>query len=242
LILGVGEFIPFGAPRSPVPRLDARALAELTESPARGDTSDPALVDMLRRSFGVTLLEALKSQSASRRALSQARPPEASSDRHDPSSRVAALPQARPEHAQTTDERGAAERTNIALRRLPAEAEEATIKDVAARAAIDPVLLHALRRAENGGPGREFGVLSVPAPTYHDQARIAAESIRRSVERFEAGGRRAFDPLSGRYTREFIEFFSRRYAPVGAGNDPANLNQYHAQNLIRLYTQLAPKV
>jgi hypothetical protein len=103
-------------------------------------------------------------------------------------------------------------------------------------------LLRALRRAENGGPGREFGVLSVPAPTYGAQARVAAESIRRSAERFERTGRSAVDPTTGRYTTGFIEFFSRRYAPVGAANDPTGLNRYHARNLIRLYAQNAPSV
>jgi len=117
--------------------------------------------------------------------------------------------------------------------------EKALIRDAAARAAVDPRFLSALRRAENGGPGREFGVLSVSAPTYEDQVRLAAASIRRSVGRFEATGRAAIDPATGRYTEEFIRFFSNRYAPVGASNDPSGLNQHHARNLIRLYAQAA---
>jgi hypothetical protein len=104
---------------------------------------------------------------------------------------------------------------------------------------VDPRFLGALRRAENGGPGREFGVLSVSAPTYEDQVRLAAASIPRNVERFEASGRVAIDPATGRYSEEFIRFFSNRYAPVGAANDPAGLNQYHARNLVRLYAQAA---
>jgi hypothetical protein len=119
--------------------------------------------------------------------------------------------------------------------------EEELIRAAALRAAIDPRFLHALRRAENAGPGREFGVLSVPAPTYTDQARLAAESVRRNVERLDAKGRSAIDPATGRYTEEFIRFFSSRYAPIGAGNDPAGLNRSHARNLIRLYAQLSPK-
>jgi hypothetical protein len=110
------------------------------------------------------------------------------------------------------------------------------------RAAVDPRFLGALRRAENGGPGREFGVLSVSAPTYEDQVRLAAASIRRNVERFEASGRVAVDPATGRYSEEFIRFFSNRYAPVGAANDPTGLNQHHARNLIRLYAQAASTI
>ena len=118
-------------------------------------------------------------------------------------------------------------------------AEQVLIRDAASRAAVDPRFLGALRRAENGGPGREFGVLSVPAPTYEDQVRLAAASIRRNVERFEATGRVAVDPATGRYSEEFIRFISNRYAPVEAANDPTGLNQQHARNLIRLYAQAA---
>jgi hypothetical protein len=93
-------------------------------------------------------------------------------------------------------------------------AAKVLVRNAASRAAVDPRFLGALRRAENGGPGREFGVLSVSAPTYEDQVRLAAASIRRNVERFEA--------------EEFIRFFSNRYAPVGTANDPNGLNQHHA--------------
>jgi hypothetical protein len=84
-------------------------------------------------------------------------------------------------------------------------------------------------------------VLSVPAPTYEDQARVAAESVRRSVERFERTGRAAIDPGTGLYTDEFISFFSSRWAPVGVANDPTGLNRHHARNLMRLYARVAPK-
>jgi hypothetical protein len=42
------------------------------------------------------------------------------------------------------------------------------------------------------------------------------------------------DPVTGRYTDEFMRFFSGRYAPVGAANDPGGLNRHHAGNLLRL--------
>ena len=118
-------------------------------------------------------------------------------------------------------------------RPMPAH-EEAVIKATAQRAGIDPDFLRAIRRVENGRPGREFGVLSVPAPTYRDQAKVAAETVRRTIGRFERTGRQAVD-AAGRYTAEFIRFFSSRYAPVGAANDPTNLNSHHARNLLRVY-------
>ena len=113
--------------------------------------------------------------------------------------------------------------------------EAQIIQGAAETAGVDPDFLKALRRVENGSPGREFGVLSVPAPTYHDQARVAAETIQRNLERFRKQGGQPIDPVTGRYTEEFVRFFSSRYAPLGASNDPRGLNRFHAGNLIRLY-------
>lgn len=118
----------------------------------------------------------------------------------------------------------------------PLQGEAAIIQETSAQAGIDSDFLAALRRVENGGPGREFGVLSVPAPTYSDQARIAAESVRNNLERFKG---EAVDPITGRYTDSFIRFFSRRYAPEGAANDPMGLNRFHAKNLIAVYHKLS---
>ena len=243
MIQRVNHFVPFGAPESPVPRIDARLLAELLKTSAPRPGSDDALVDMLQRSFSVAMLDALsqRRQGVGARDIVATTPAAASPSVGPPPPATAqgstsAAPSALPVAASARPApptRAAGPSTP-----LPA-AEQATITAAASRAAIDPSFLTALRRTENGGPGREFGVLSIPAPTYQDQARVAAESVRRSIGRFEATGGRAVDPVSGKYTSEFIEFFSRRYAPVGAANDPKNLNQYHARNLIRLYAQVS---
>jgi hypothetical protein len=117
--------------------------------------------------------------------------------------------------------------------------ENAVIRKTAERAGIDARFLQALRRTENGGPGREFGVLSVPAPTYEDQARVAANTVRRNIERFEKQtGLPAVDAATNGYTEDFIRFFSNRYAPIGAANDPTGLNRHHTRNLVRFYAQL----
>ena len=131
--------------------------------------------------------------------------------------------------------RPAAPPATVHARGPAAEDEEAVIADTARQAGIDPDFLRAIRRVENGGPGKEFGVLSVPAPTYHDQARVAAETVRRTIARYEGTGRRAVDPASQRYTPEFVRFFSSRYAPLGAANDPTGLNRFHTRNLLRVY-------
>jgi hypothetical protein len=113
--------------------------------------------------------------------------------------------------------------------------ETALIAREAARTGVDPALLAAIWRAENGGPGREFGVLSVPAPTLEAQARVAANTVRNTLVRYAQHGGQALDPLTGRYTEGFLRFLSARYAPLGVANDPLGLNRNHAANLIALY-------
>lgn len=108
---------------------------------------------------------------------------------------------------------------------------------IAAEAAGDMGLLAALvalRHVENGGPGREFGVLSVPAPTYAEQLHVAATSLRNQERRLPR-----VDPTitprspDGFFTPEFLRAFSARWCPVNAENDPTGLNANHADNLVR---------
>jgi hypothetical protein len=117
----------------------------------------------------------------------------------------------------------------------PSGEESSLIAREAGRTGVDPALLMALRRTENGGAGREFGVLSVDAPTEESQARIAANTVKNSLTRYQRQGGEAVDPATGRYSEGFLRFLSARYAPVGAENDPTGLNRHHAANLISLY-------
>lgn len=117
---------------------------------------------------------------------------------------------------------------------LPSHEAAAIVRE-ASRARIDPALLAALRRTENGRPGREFGVLSVPAEGLDAQTRVAANTVRNTIARFEQAGGVALDPTTGRYTEDFLRFLSSRYAPQEAANDPTGLNRHHAANLIALY-------
>ena len=195
--------------------------------------TDDGLLDLVQRSFRLALLEALEKMPASAKpALTSQAPALKAPSAPAVSMAVPTTSPAPPPLPPIAEAfRAAAPRVD----------ESRVIKSTADRAGVDPAFLQALRRAENGGPGREFGVLSVPAPTYDDQARVAAETIRRNVERFEQKGGPAIDPASGRYTKDFVEFFSSRYAPVGAANDPTGLNRHHARNLMRLYAQAAPR-
>lgn len=218
--------------------LDAQKAGAAAPGRAR---ADDALLDIAHRSFRLALLQALDRTSARAStgppATTEPRPPAPSTPpTHTDDAPAGAAPGT---IAQAVTAYASAPLPPLASAFAPSPFrgdEQRVIQRTAERAGVDPAFLQALRRAENGGPGREFGVLSVPAPTYEDQARVAAETIRRNVERFEGVGGQAVDAATGRYTPEFIEFFSRRYAPVGAANDPRGLNRHHARNLLRLYT------
>ena len=121
-------------------------------------------------------------------------------------------------------------------------AEDADMLHIADRHGIDWRLLKALRETENGGPGREFGVLTVPAPTWHDQADVAARTIRHTLGRYWQHIK--MDPWSERldaYSPDFLRYFSAGgpgwtgYCPVHAENDPTGLNVHHVGNLTRFY-------
>jgi hypothetical protein len=117
---------------------------------------------------------------------------------------------------------------------MPLLNECALIARAAQKHNVPAAVLCALRIAENGGPGREFGVLSIPATTYEAQVDIAAKSFSNSEKRYRALGKDPFGE-DGRYTEDFLRHFSARWAPIGALNDPANLNTHHAQNIIDAY-------
>ena len=182
----------------------------LSNSREAGKSDTPSLVQLAGLSFRETVAEALRCHEESRLA---ARDPEPAGETDG------GVPVSLPE-----------------ADRVPQSTQEtAVIAHEAARTGVDPSLLSALRRTENGGVGREFGVLSVAAPDLGAQARVAANTIRNTQARFEQAGGTVVDAASGRYTDAFLHFFSSRYAPVGAQNDPAGLNRFHAANLIANY-------
>jgi hypothetical protein len=120
--------------------------------------------------------------------------------------------------------------------RYPSEAQK--VVDVAVANGIDPRFLAALRTAENGGPGQEFGITLSGIDTYDEEVRVAANTIRNNLQRYQVYS--GLSPLSpdGRYTEAFIRWFSGVFAPIGAENDPKGLNQYHAGNLLAAYREI----
>jgi len=93
-------------------------------------------------------------------------------------------------------------------------------------------ILFAIRIAENGRKGREFGVLHPRAlgnddesweVTLDRQAGWCAATIMKNRKRWSASE-----------TKEsFIVFLGKRYAPMGAGNDPTDLNRHWIGNVTR---------
>jgi hypothetical protein len=96
-------------------------------------------------------------------------------------------------------------------------------------------MLYAIRRAENGRMGREFGVLSpkamqqkgdTPQTTLDRQAGWAASSILANRKRYDASDK----------SQSFETFMGNKWAPQGVANDPNNLNKNWATNVTKFKT------
>jgi hypothetical protein len=126
---------------------------------------------------------------------------------------------------------------------------------------VDPALLLAIRQAEGGEAGKEFGILPeamseemrqryyddrgiyepngawreyivrFPGDELEKQATWCAWTIRKNKERYRQAGGNP-DNIEG-----FIDFLGDRYAPARAENDPHGLNQYWEGNVLRLLHQ-----
>lgn len=89
------------------------------------------------------------------------------------------------------------------------------------RSKLAPVVA-AIRYAENGGKGREYGILHPRVkPTYRSQAGWCAATVAKNYARWAKAGKR----------EKFIVFLGKRYCPVGADNDPTGLNSHWAGNV-----------
>ena len=109
----------------------------------------------------------------------------------------------------------------------------------AARYNVDPLFVLAIRVAEGGRPGREFGVLSQSAPTYLDQLRACCATVRHRLAAYVGNPLVVVPGSDGvrrvRYSDAWVQAFATVWAPVGAGNDPEGLNANWFRNVRRLY-------
>ena len=115
------------------------------------------------------------------------------------------------------------------------EHEQQVILQMAAEVGVPATFLAAIRIAENGRAGREFGVLSESADTYDAQCRIAALSIRNNTYRYVARFKEWPTDAQGGLSEAFTKFMAARWAPIDAENDPGNLNANWPRNVWRVY-------
>jgi len=83
-------------------------------------------------------------------------------------------------------------------------------------------IVAAIRFAENGGKGREYGILHDRCePTYRSQVGWCAATVQKTYDRWTALG------MPG----EFVCHLGARYCPIGADNDPTGLNKNWVSNV-----------
>ena len=96
------------------------------------------------------------------------------------------------------------------------------------RSKLTPIVA-AIRFAENGGKGREYGILHPRVkPTYRSQAGWCAATVQKNFDRWTKAGKKG----------DFITFLGNRYCPVGAENDPTGLNKHWIKNVRKLVLDL----
>lgn len=87
----------------------------------------------------------------------------------------------------------------------------------------DLLILYAIRKAENGGKGKEFGIKDPKAwnTDLDTQAGWAAATVVKNRLRWEQAGR----------PKAFIDFLGDRYCPIGSADDPHGLNNNWTGNV-----------
>ena len=85
-------------------------------------------------------------------------------------------------------------------------------------------LILAIREAEKGRKGFEFGVIAVKDTDLKTQCEYACATVKKNFERFRESGE-----------KDFIAFLGRRYAPLNVPNDPHNLNRHWVSNVRWFY-------
>lgn len=86
----------------------------------------------------------------------------------------------------------------------------------------------AIWRAEGGDKARvPFGILSVRTRSPEHAREICLRTIRNNWDRWEKMGRPG----------DYLEFLARRYAPLGASNDPQRLNRHWLRNTRRFLSE-----
>jgi hypothetical protein len=99
------------------------------------------------------------------------------------------------------------------------------------RAKLAPIVA-AIRYSENGGKGKEYGILHKRVkPTYRSQAGWCAATVQKNYDRWVKAGSKG----------DYITFLGKRYCPVGAENDPNGLNRHWISNVTHYTKKFSKK-
>ncbi len=96
----------------------------------------------------------------------------------------------------------------------------------------------AVRMCEQGRPGLEFGVMAAKDTDLKTQAEWTMATLIKDTQRWHtnklANGKNRSDYAS------FIHYFADKWAPIGASNDPNNLNKNWLPNFLKFYGMFLP--
>lgn len=88
----------------------------------------------------------------------------------------------------------------------------------------DDEIVNAIYKAEGGKKAQyPFGIRSVNCDGYDDCRQVCLNTVRNNRKRYADYGHKKYDT--------YLEFLASRYAPVGADNDPKNLNKNWIKNV-----------
>jgi len=91
-------------------------------------------------------------------------------------------------------------------------------------------IVYAIRKSENGGAGKEFGIMNDKAYNFDKQAGWCVATVNKNYIRWK---NQTEEP-------DFIQFLQKRYAPLKAENDPTNLNVHWLKNVHQWLEKLKP--
>lgn len=123
----------------------------------------------------------------------------------------------------------------------PGDNEEQAILSESASGGVDPRFIAAIRMAENGGPGKQYGILGIGAATLESQLHSAVVTIQHFLSAYSTDTGYSPTGYDGRYTEDFIYYVANGgpshggWAPIGASNDPNHLNENWLSNVLNNY-------
>lgn len=127
--------------------------------------------------------------------------------------------------------------------------ENRLIEETAKRVGVEYKLLRAIRKAENGKEGLEFGVIPIPdykkdngkkengkiipyKNSLEKQATWSAWTIRKNKQRYDK-----LPETEKRKYADYIDYLGDIYSPIKAKNDPKGLNKNWEKNVRKFYMQ-----